>query len=277
MKLNNFSRLRDAVKAMSWHFTASLLVAAGVGLLVFGVWYPYPYREFSGGKELFFLVMGVDLVCGPLLTGVLFNPAKPRRELVVDLSIVVALQLAALAYGVWTVWQARPLYLVHEVDRFKTIALPDVDAAALSKLPASLQLHFFKGPQTVGLREATEEERQKVMFESVQGGRDYGERPEFYAPYDATNAAKAYAKAKPLNKFIDSSPDKKQARQAEANKISAILASSTSAITSSITPAISSATPQDQLRYLPIMARQDWVAVLDTKGKIVGYIKGDGF
>jgi hypothetical protein len=31
------------------------------------------------------------------------------------------------------------------------------------------------------------------------------------------------------------------------------------------------------LRYLPIIARQDWIAVLNTKGEIVGYIQGDGF
>jgi hypothetical protein len=31
------------------------------------------------------------------------------------------------------------------------------------------------------------------------------------------------------------------------------------------------------LRYLPIIARQDWVAVLNPKGAIVGYVQGDGF
>ena len=31
------------------------------------------------------------------------------------------------------------------------------------------------------------------------------------------------------------------------------------------------------LRYLPIIARQDWVAVLNPKGEVVGYLQGDGF
>lgn len=259
MKLNQL-RLKTAVQAMGLHFTASVFVALVVAILVFAVWFPFPYRQMAGGTELFFLVMGVDIVCGPLLTLVLYNPAKPKRELVTDLSLVVVLQLAALAYGIWTVHQARPLYLVHEFDRFKVIALADVQAADLPKLPGTLQPQFFKGPQTLGLREANKEEREQVMFESVQGGRDYGERPDFYAPYDETYAAKVYIKAKPLTKFIDSIPDQKQTRQAEANKI-----------------ALESGTVQDQLRYLPIIARQDWVAVIDAKGAIVGYIKGDGF
>ena len=255
MRFNKL-RYKSAVKAMGWHFAGSLLVAFMVAAVVFGVWFPYPYRQLAGGTELFFIVMGVDIVCGPLLTLVLFNPAKPKRELLMDLSLVVVLQLAALAYGILTVHQARPLYLVHEVDRFKVIALADVDAAELAKLPEALQAQFFKGPQTVGLRDASKEEREKVMFESVQGGRDYGERPSFYAPYDAAQAAKTYAKAKPLENFAKKHPGK----QAEIDKLQT-----------------QAGAEAKQLRYLPIIARQDWVAVLNPKGAVVGYLQGDGF
>lgn len=243
---------------MGWHFGASVLVAIAVATLVFTVWFPYPYRQLAGGTELFFLVMGVDLVCGPLLTFVLYNPAKPKRELMMDLSIVVVLQLAALAYGIWTVHTARPLYLVHEFDRFKVIALADVDGAELLKLPETLQSPLFKGPQTVGLREASKEEREKVMFESVQGGRDYGERPGFYATYDGS---KAYQKAHPLADFVKKHPN----RQDDVNKLLA------DAHVADVADAVK------QWRYLPIIARKDWVAVLNPQGAIVGYVEGDGF
>lgn len=239
---------------MSLHFAGSLLVALIVATLVFGVWFPNPFRALAGGTELFFLIMAVDLVCGPLLTLVLFNPVKPKRELVTDLSLVVLIQLAALAYGAWTLHIARPLYLVHEVDRFKVIALADVDVAELNELPESLQPHLFYGPQTVGLREATSIEREKIMFESIQGGRDYGERPSFYVPYDAEQAPKAYAKAKPMADFIKKHPSK----QPDIDKLQI-------------------AVEQGLLRYLPVAARQDWVAVLNPQGEIVGYLQGDGF
>lgn len=36
--------------------------------LVFAVWYPYPYREISGGRSLFEMVVAIDVVMGPLLT-----------------------------------------------------------------------------------------------------------------------------------------------------------------------------------------------------------------
>jgi chemotaxis receptor (MCP) glutamine deamidase CheD len=94
------------------------------------------------------------------------------------------------------------------------------------------------------------------MFESVQGGRDYGERPSFYVAYDAAQAAKTYAKTKLLENFIKKYPSK----QAELDKLQAQLASGAKLF-----------------RYLPITARQDWVAVLNSRGEIVGYIQGDGF
>lgn len=255
MKINKL-RIQTAVKAMGLHFSGSLLVALIVGALVFGVWYPHPFRQLAGGTELFLLIMAVDLVCGPLLTLVLFNPKKPKLELVIDLGLVVLVQIAALVYGLWTLHVARPLYLVHEIDRFKVIALADVEATELTKLPETLQSKFFKSPITVGLREATNEERKTVMFESIQGGRDYGERPNFYATYDAVQGGKAYARAIPLDRFVKKYPNK----QAELDKLQ-----------------IQAAADAKLLRYLPIVARQDWVAVLNPKGEILGYLQGDGF
>lgn len=255
MKIN-LLRFKSAAKAMGWHLVISLVVAGLVAAVVFGIWFPYPYRQLAGGTELFFLIMGVDIVCGPLLTFVILNPTKTKLELRMDLSLVVVLQLTALAYGIWTVHQARPLYLVYEVDRFKVIALADIDATELVRLPEALQPHFFKGTQITGLRDASNEEREKVMFESVQGGRDYGERPNFYVSYDAVQAAKTYTKAKPLESFAQKHPDKKAAIESlrAQNGLHA-----------------------QQLRYLPVVARQDWVAVLNPQGEIVGYLQGDGF
>jgi hypothetical protein len=253
-------RFKSALKGAALHFVASLMIGILVAVFVFYIWYVHPYRDIGGGTELFLLIMGVDLVCGPLLTFVLFNPIKSRRELVVDLSLVVLVQLAALAYGIWTVYQARPLYLVHEVDRFKVISLPDIDARELEKLPESLLPRFFKGPKIVGLREGSNEEREKVMFESIQGGRDFGERPSFYAPYDVEKAVKVYNRAKPVADFVKKYPNKQ-------DEIAQMQAAMDQQLGKQV----------QELRYLPIIARQDWIAVLNPKGEIVGYIEGDGF
>ena len=42
----------DRLKASTLHLGLSLCIAALAALLVFAVWYPNPYREISGGREL---------------------------------------------------------------------------------------------------------------------------------------------------------------------------------------------------------------------------------
>lgn len=251
-----YQRIRIASKAMGIHFLLSALMAGLVGLLVFVVWFPYPYREFAGGKDLFLLIVGVDLVCGPMLTMVLYDHLKSKRELVIDMMLVALLQLAALCYGAWTMYQVRPLYLVHEMDRFKVISLADVDSAELVNVSEELKVSFFEQPKIVSLRELNQEERQKVLLESIGGGRDYGDHPRFYVLYDIYQATKVYSRSKSLINFIKKYPEK----QVDVDKLSLVVGVETT-----------------QLRYLPIKARQDWIAVLDSKGKIAGYLQGDGF
>lgn len=225
--------------------------------LVFLVWFPYPYRDLSGGRELFLLVMGVDIICGPLLTLVLFNPVKLRAELFRDMALVALIQLGALGYGLWSVWQARPLYLVLEVDRFKVVTRPMLDEVELAALPSELQARWWVGPTVVGIREPKDQQaREKIMFEAVRGGRDYAERPEFFLPYSGAVAVRALIKAKPLAVFLQ----KKTGQTGAANELAAL-----------------KRTDISQWTYLPVVARQDWVAVLDKQGQIQGFLKGDGF
>ena len=55
-------RFRAAAIVSSIHLIFSLVVAFLAGVLVFGLWYPFPYRELSGGRELFLLIVSVDVV-----------------------------------------------------------------------------------------------------------------------------------------------------------------------------------------------------------------------
>lgn len=255
--MSGLSRYRSAAKAAGIHGLCTVFVALLAALLVFGIWYPYPYRELAGGRELFLLIVAVDVVCGPLLTMVLYNPAKPRTELWLDLGLVVLVQLAALGYGLHTVWQARPVYLVQEVDRFKVITLPALDVAEVANLPAALQPRWMAGPMTVAIRSPKDAaEHNQILFESVQGGRDYAERAKFYLPYEGEAALKSLKRAKPLAVFLEKHPSQQNAARVLVAEERLNMA---------------------QLSFLPVVGRQDWVAVLDAQGQVRGFLKGDGF
>jgi len=250
------ARVRAATRAASIHLALSLVVALLLSILVFGLWYPDPYSALSGGRELFLLVMAVDVVCGPLFTAVLFNPAKPRPDLWRDLTIVTVIQAGALCYGLWTVWQARPLFLVQEIDRFKVIAAPDLHGNT-DGLRAELQPRWWSGPMTVAIREPKDsKEYETVLFDSVQGGRGYAERTEFYLEYEGAAALKSLRRAQPLETFLRKQPaQRKSAQQLAADR----------------------GLDMALLMYLPVVGREDWVAILDDQGQIKGFLKGDGF
>ena len=255
--MTSTKRPHAALSAAFIHLSFSFLVAVIVATLVFGLWYPFPYRELAGGRELFLLVIVIDVVCGPILTFVLFNPSKLRDELWRDLTLVAFIQVSALAYGVLVVQQARPLFLVQEIDRFKVIAALDVEANAISELAEGLQPKLLRGPLVVAIRSPNNVgERETVLRESVLGGRDYAERPEFYLPYEGENALKSLQRAKPLAVFLQKQPDQLTAAQKLAVEKKADIT---------------------QWMYLPVVARQDWIAVLDKQGQIQGFLKGDGF
>ena len=85
------------------------------------------------------------------LSFAVFNPSKPRAELWRDLGIIFILQLGALSYGMYSVTQARPVWLAFEGDQFRIVAVPDVDANELSRAPEGFGGYSWTGPKTIRL------------------------------------------------------------------------------------------------------------------------------
>lgn len=146
------SRFRSAATVSGMHLLASMFVAACCAALVFLLWYPFPYFHLVGGKELFLLMVMVDVVCGPLLTLFVFSPLKSRAEILLDIGLIVALQVGALAYGLYSVVQARPVFLAFEGDQFKVVSLPDVQLDDISSAPEGLRKFSYSGPVLIGVK-----------------------------------------------------------------------------------------------------------------------------
>ena len=249
MKINT-SRFKPAFKAMSVHFGLSLLVAAVTALLVFTLWFPYPYRELAGGRELFILVMTVDIVCGPFLTLVLFSPTKPKKELITDILLIAVIQIIALCYGIWTVLQVRPLFLVQEADRFNIISAANIETNDLELLPANLKPKLFGGPIKVSLRNMTSEEREKLSAQIKSGGKDASELPFFYENYQGN---KAYQNGHELRELLITHPQHK-------TTISKLIDKSNSS-------------DAKKMRYSYIVGYQYWIVMVTPSGEFVEYLE----
>ena len=243
----NTTRIRSAFKAFGIHFGLSLMVAALVAVLVFTIWYPYPFRELAGGRDLFILVIAVDIICGPLLTSILFSPTKPKKELVTDISLVVIVQLLALGYGIWNVWLARPVYLVNDGNRFHVVSRISLDSKSLSNIEPALQPKFFSGPMKVGMREVAFFE-QSTVDALTQAGKDKSLLPQLYVPYDG---AKAYQNASSVNALMKVMPQKSAEIEAIAKK--------------------AGLTDTQSLRFSYVLGQEAWFGLLSPAGDIVGY------
>src|SRR6185503_6935605 len=119
-------------QAAGIHLGIRALIAAVVLVVIYLVWYPSPYFKAMGGDQLVLLVVGVDVVIGPLITLIIYQAGK--KGLKFDLSVIALLQSAALVYGVMIAAEARPVYTVFVVDRFETVSANGFDPAELAKV-----------------------------------------------------------------------------------------------------------------------------------------------
>ena len=178
------SHWKSRFSAAGIHLGICLLLAAMAAALVFGVWYPYPYREISGGRSLFMLVVSIDVVMGPLLTLVVFNRSKPLKELRRDLALIGVLQLAALGYGLWTVAEARPVHLVFEIDRFRVVHAIEVEPKLLKSAPAEWQQLPLTGPTLLSVRPfKSSDERMDATMAALQGVQ-ISAQPDMWQSYE---------------------------------------------------------------------------------------------
>lgn len=168
-------------KAFSWHLLGSVFIVLLTLFLVFKVWYPAPFDEAVGVTRIFLLLVMVDVLLGPLLTFVIYK--KGKKTLIFDMAVIVILQFAALSYGLWTVAEGRPAWVVFNVDRFDLVRALDIDNRRLQEARPQYQIAPWWGPQWVGAAAPEDaEQNSTLLFESVLGGSDIAQQPNLYRP-----------------------------------------------------------------------------------------------
>ncbi|HEY1291282.1 MAG TPA: TfpX/TfpZ family type IV pilin accessory protein [Burkholderiales bacterium] len=191
-------------KASGIHLLLSAAIAVGLVALMLSIWYPGPLFEAAGGDRLIFILVAVDVTLGPLITLVIFKAGKPGLKF--DLAFIAAVQLAALAYGMHTVYLARPVYLVFTKDRFDLVSAKDLDPQDLQKAarPEFERLPLGRPRYIAAVSPTDFEARQKLLMESLQG-KDLQMHPQYYVPYEQEIPA-ALARAQPVAVLIKRYP-----------------------------------------------------------------------
>lgn len=239
------------------HFGVSATLAFVSALIVFSLWYRYPFGEISGGRFLFLLTILVDVMLGPVCMFVVFNPKKSRLERLADLVFIISFQIAALAYGLWTAYQARPVHIVFEYDRFRVVHAIEVPKDKIALDRSDIDPMPITGPTLLSLRALTADEQMAFTLAAL-GGVPVAAQPTLWRPYDDAKI-KVLSMARSIQDLRKRFPE----RNSDINQVIEGIGSG-----------------ESSLVYMPVVSRNEkfWTVLLDkSTARPMGWLSIDSF
>ena len=231
-------------QAFAIHLGISAAIAVAVVLWMVFVWFPPPYFDAEGGRDLLLILLAVDVVLGPLITLIVFKPGKPSLRL--DLSVIALVQTCALIYGCYTMYVSRPVFIVFAVDHFVSVRAFDLEDADIAQAQRpEYRSRPLTGPVQVAVElPKNEEEMRKTVLGAMQSGKGLHRFPRLYVPYSEYRA-RALAASRPIE-FLA------KADKSRADKVSAHIAKI--------------GLKASEIAYLPMQTRAGFgMALLDAK------------
>lgn len=181
------------LRAFGAHFALSLAIFAAIIWICVWLWYPEPYFWIDGGWFVVRIAALVDVVAGPLLTLIIYRPA--RRWMAANLATIAFVQAAFLAWGVNVLERERPLvavFLGAPAERFYPVTRellayglrPNEEVLALSS----------ERPALVAVRLPDDPDKARELLQaSLQGRTGVLRRSELYEPLEGEQLKKLLA------------------------------------------------------------------------------------
>lgn len=170
------------LKAAGIHLGLSFVVFAVALYLILVRWYPGFHFAVDGGWQGVRIMAAVDLVLGPTLTLVVFNPFKARRLIAFDLGCIGLAQLAALAWGFYAIHKEHPVVVACEDGTCHSViaeplAVEKFGEKELARLSDRRPGLVYVAPPANG------DETTRAAVQELVGGVKSYEDPFFYRPF----------------------------------------------------------------------------------------------
>lgn len=240
--IRSLSRFRAAAT----HLAISAAIATTTLTLMLVFWYPPDLFVAMGGGELAALIIGVDVVIGPLITFIIFDTRK--KELIFDLAVIAMLQLTALCYGVYAMHAGRPVFIVATDSGFVVVTANEIEASDLEKAAYEEYRRLpLMGPMLVSTKPPTDPDEISNIAFAAFGGGGIQNFPKYYVPYASTRT-QTLATSRPLGE-LDLSDD-------DRNRLNRYL--------------INAGQREENLRCLPVKTKHGLrTAILDSGGDVI--------
>lgn len=149
--------------------------------VIFLLWYPAPLAKAVGVTHLVVMLFSIDVIIGPVLGFLVYKQGK--KSLKFDLSVIIFLQICAFCYGIYSIADGRPTWLVYSVDRIELIRNNDIGLQANVKVPLEYQQVSWFKPKYVAVQLSQDiKQKQNDMFNAVFG-LTLAQQPDRYVPY----------------------------------------------------------------------------------------------
>ena len=176
-------------------FLISLLI---IGFTFF-IWYPAPLATSVGVKHIFLMMLVIDVIIGPILGFLVYKEGK--RSLKFDIGVIILLQISALLFGIYSIAQGRPAWLVFNVDRFELVRQNEIIDQHINDADPQFKHAPWLGPEYVSITQSSNfKQRQEDMFLEVMGGISMAQQPEHYKSL-SFSAQQMQQKAEELKKL----------------------------------------------------------------------------
>ena len=152
------------------------------------LWYPQGLLVNLGAINILLLIIGVDLTLGPLLTACVFSPKKTARHRWIDESIVLLLQITGLCIGMYTLYHARPVYIVWHSQQFYVVQAKNIQPEDWVLAPENLK-PSLSGPRWVYAEwpsDIKKREEGSLFSLTAEGMRHYF--PQYFLPLTVATA-----------------------------------------------------------------------------------------
>ncbi len=166
--------LNDKWRASVIHFVLSGILALLCFILVFFLLYPAPLAQATGVENLFILMLAIDVVLGPALTFIVYK--KNKKTLKMDLLIIVIIQLSALIYGIYAMYQGRPVWIAYTVDRFELIRANDLIGEDANYPPSKIRPQYI----LVETHPKNPKEQLNMILKEAQSNISPAQQPQYY-------------------------------------------------------------------------------------------------
>lgn len=222
-------------KAFSIHFAISFVIFLILLYFILVQWYPEPLFSTDGGWRVIRIIIGVDLILGPLLTLIVFKSGKPGLKF--DLTMIALVQVLALSWGVWNTYNERPAAIIYTLDSFTPV--PAYQLLEQGITTEKLKQFGDDWPILIYL-DIPKEKISEMISEAMRTGKPLYLLTKYYTKFSKEQAKVLKENSMDLEQYVEDKPELKKRYQ------QALFSNSTKMNTS----------------YLALHSREKWVTII---------------